>query len=281
MSKKIRDWLFGIFVFLFVTITIILSLYATGYRFNLSWPLRFDRLLVKTGTLALDTSPRGAVISITSETKISSAFSFLGSKKERVTPAKIKNLLPGDYTISFALNNYWPYEKKLHVYPEQTTFLENVILFKKSLPLNVFPTGAQEVVFSPNGSYAWFKSDNKIINLKTEETISTVNSRKINWINNGKQIFDGTKLINLDNGNVTDYKDSLGSLEEVQMSNSFIVYLSKNNLAAHDTNSKATTLISTGGTVMGYTINGNTLLAVITNQNKTELKSFDLNGKSF
>jgi hypothetical protein len=280
MSKKIRDWLFGIFVFLFVTITIILSLYATGYRFNLSWPLRFDRLLVKTGTLALDTLPKGATISIVSETKISSGFPLIGSKKEEVTPVKIKNLLPGDYTISFTLDNYWPYEKKLHVYPEQTTFLENVILFKKSLPLNVFQTTPQKIDYSANDSFAWLENDGKIINLKTEEVISSSLSQKINWLANGKQILDGSKLINLDNGNVTDYKAYTGDIDEAQMSGNFLVYQSKNNLAAFDVSSKATTLISSGSNILAYDINNNILLSVAASQTKTELKSYDLNSKS-
>jgi len=171
MTKKIRDLLFANFVFLFIVITIILSLYATGYRFNLTWPLRFDRVLIKTGTLALDTNPKGAIVLITSETKISSVFPTVNPKKARLTPIKIKNLLPGEYTVSFSLDDYWPYEKKLRVNPEQTTFLEDVILFKKSLPLNIFNTKAQKTNYAPNGNYAWLENDKEIINIKTGQSI--------------------------------------------------------------------------------------------------------------
>jgi hypothetical protein len=217
MTKKTRDWLFRFFVFLFVVITIILSLYATGYRFNLSWPLRFDRMLLKTGTLALDTKPKGAKVTITSETKISSVFSLFGSKTEQTTPVKIKNLLPGEYTISFTLDNYWPYQKKLRVNPEQTTFLENVILFRKGLPLNVSLAAAQDIFYSPTGRYAWLQNDKTIINLETEQKINTTTGAKINWLENGKQIADGSKIINLDNNTTDDYTSIIGSVQESQL----------------------------------------------------------------
>jgi len=280
MTKKTRDWLFGIFVFLFVVITITLSLFATGYRLNLSWPLRFDRLLLKTGTLALDTEPAGAIVSITSETKISTVFSFGGASKEKTTPIKIKNLLPGEYTVTFSLENYWPYEKKLRVNPEQTTFLENVILFKKSLPLNVLSVKPQEISYSENGSYAWLKSDNEIISLKTEQVVTKVDFKKINWVNGGKQILDGSKLISLDNGNIFDYK--IEGAQDIQISgDGLVVYLAKNNLAILNPNTNTTSIVPSEGTILNYGINNNILLIIILNKEKTEIKSFDLTKNKF
>jgi len=283
MNKKIRDTLFGIFVFLFVTITIVLSLYATGYRFNFTWPLRLDLMLVKTGTLALDSKPSGAKITITSETKISSTFPFLKSKKDQVTPIKIKNLLPGEYTVTFNLDNYWPYEKKLRVNPEQTTFLEDVILFKKSLPLNVYSTKAQDISYSLNGNYIWLKNDNLIINAKTEEVAARLDNKKSHWVGNGKQVLNGSKLINLDSGNVFDYQNIIGNVDEVQMSNnnSFLVYLSNNNLAAYNNTTKTTILIPNSGSIINYELINNTVVIVALEKGKTEIKLFDLNSKTF
>jgi len=278
MTKKTRDWLFRLFAFLFVVITIILSLYATGYRFNLSWPLRFDHVLLKTGTLALDTNPKGANVTISSETKISSVFSLFGPT-EQVTPIKIKNLLPGDYVVSFTLENYWPYQKKLKVNPEQTTFLEDVILFRKSLPLNIFSAGNQNISYSPTGHYAWLSNDKATINLDTEQTSKTTVNSNINWLDDGKQISDGSKIINLDNGATTDYTNIIGAVQESQLSGNLLVYLTKNSLSALDTNTKATTLIPTTGEVLTYKVSGNTLFIVTNDKNKTEIKNFDLKNK--
>ena len=280
MTKKTRDWLFRIFAFLFVVITVILSLYATGYRFNLSWPLRFDHLLLKTGTLALDTIPKGATVTIASETRISSGSSLFGIEN-KVTPLKIKNLLPGDYIVSFTLDNYWPYQKKLKVYPEQTTFLEDVVLFRKSLPLNVFQTKYQDIFYSPNGRYAWLGNDKKIINLGNEEFITALANSKINWLDDNKQISDGAKIINLENNSVVDYSSIIGYVQESQLSGDLLIYLTNNSLSALDIKTKATTLIPANGKVLSYKASGNTLFLVITTNNKTELKSFDLVNKKF
>ncbi len=280
MTKKTRDWLFRIFVFLFVIITITLSLYATGYRFNLTWPLRFDRVLLKTGTLALDTEPHGALVSIVSETKISSMLPLIGSKKTQITPIKIKNLLPGEYTVSFSLENYWPYEKKLRVNPEQTTFLEGITLFKKSLPLNIILVPTQNIDYSANGNYAWLKTDNKIVNLKTEEIIASIATKKINWLDGGKKVATGSKVLNLDNNSSQEY--NIGKVEELQISNNNkIVYLANNSLAALDTNTNSTTIIPNKGTILTYGLNGNILFIITLNKEKTEIMNFDLESKTF
>lgn len=279
MTKKTRDWLFRFFVFLFVVITIILSLYATGYRFNLGWPLRLDRMLLKTGTLALDTKPKGAKVTITSETKISSVFSLFGSKTEQTTPIKIKNLLPGEYTISFTLDNYWPYQKKLRVNPEQTTFLENVILFRKGLPLNVSLAAAQDISYSPSGRYAWLQNDKTIINLETEQKIDIKTGAKIDWLSNGKQIADGSKIINLDNNAIDDYTSIVGSVQESQLTGDSLVYVANNNLSVFDTKTKATSLIPTEGKIIAYKVSGNFIFLITNNNNKTEIKSFDIKNK--
>ncbi|MEI6836083.1 MAG: PEGA domain-containing protein [Candidatus Falkowbacteria bacterium] len=281
MTKKTRDFLFGTFVFLFVVITITLSLYATGYRFNLTWPLKLNLMLVKTGTLALDSDPHGATVLITSETKISSVFSF-NSKKSKITPIKIKNLLPGEYTVSFTLENYWPFEKKLNVNPEQTTFLENVILFKKSLPLNIFSSKTQAISYSPNGNYAWLKDSGEIINLKTEQAATKVSAAKLNWVGS-KQLLAGSKLLTLDNNSSYDYNSLIGEADEAKMSENgdFLIYLSKNNLAAFNFSSKSTTIVPASGQILSYGTSGNILFLVISEKNKTELKSFDLINKNF
>lgn len=283
MTKKTRDWLFGIFVFLFVIITITLSLYATGYRLNLTWPLRLNKVLVKTGTLTLNTTPEGATVLINSENKINSIFPLINSQKILFTPVKIKNLLPGNYVVSFNLTGYWPYEKELRVIPEQTTFLEDVILFKKSVPLNIFKTKIQDISYSVNGTYAWLKDEAEIVNIKTGLSTTKINLKKINWVNGGKQILEGSKLLNLETGNIQDYKNLIGEVEEAQLSDNgdFMVYLTNNNLAALDIISKSTTLIPASGLILNYGISGNILLITVSFPEKTELKSFNLKSKIF
>jgi dipeptidyl aminopeptidase/acylaminoacyl peptidase len=278
MNKKTRDWLSGIFVGLFVIITIILSLIATGYRFNLSWPLNFSRALQKTGTIALDSDPKGAKVIITGEQERGFTLNDLFKKnKELTTPVKIKNLLPGEYLVSFNLDGYWPYEKKLRVNATQTTFLENIILFKKSLPLKVVDATKQEIEYSPNNDYVWLKNNKKIISLKTEEVVYEHIAPQINWTNNDKQIFDAAQYVNLENGSITDYQVAIGIPVEAQIQGNKITYLEKNNLTIYNTSDKSSKAIAVQGEVLLYTTNETEVLAITKENKKVKLNSYSTN----
>lgn len=277
MNKKIRDRFFGVFVVLFVVITTILSLIATGYRFNLSWPLNFGHLLQKTGTIALDSAPKGAKITLSGEQKKGLTLSSLfGKDKEQTTPVKVKNLLPGEYTVSFELDGYWPYEKKVRVNNSQTTFLENVILFKKSLALNIIQTSPQELNYSINNRYAWLEKDKSIIDLKTEEVIYHASSAKINWANNEKQIIDSSAIVNLENGQVNDYQAAIGTPQEAQFQNNKIVYLNKNNLTIYNTTDKTSKAVANNGQIISYKAGIKNILTIIKRDGKIKLESYSI-----
>lgn len=280
MTKKTRDWLFRIFVFLFITITTILSLHATGYRFNLSWPLKFDQLLIKTGILALNTEPKGALIEIESETRISSLVPFLNSKKEKITPYKVKNLLPGDYKVSFSMENYWPYEKKVTIYPEQTTFLEDVILFKKSLPLNVIMANPQKILYSKNGGYAYLSETKKIINLTNEQTVfENNNSERISWSDDDRQVYIGDKIFNLEKSSFSNYQDIIGQVEDIKVFDNYLFYLKDKKLGILDINTNSISLLNGTNKILAYEVANNNLFIIDSGSDKTEIKVFDFKGK--
>lgn len=281
MNKKTRDWLFGIFVCLFVFITVVLSLTATGYRFNFSWPLNFHRVLQQTGTIALDSDPEGAKITIIGEQKQGFSLNQLfKNKKELLTPIKIKNLLPGEYLVSFELDGYWPYQKKLRVNATQTTFLENIVLFKNGLPLKVSATTQQEIEYSSNERYAWLKKDQKIIDLKTEEQIYQNISSNINWVNNDKQIFDGAKLVNLENGAINDYQTIIGLPNQAKIIDNNIIYQDKNNLTIYNTSDKSFKIVASRGEILHYLINDTSILTINKDGDKTHLDAYSLSNGS-
>lgn len=280
MNKKTRDILFRIFVFLFIVITTVLSLYATGYRLNLSWPLRFDKILIKTGTLALDTVPKNAIVNITGESKINTGLSFLNSKKAETTPIKIKNLLPGEYLITFSLDGYWPYQKKLRVNPEQTTFLEDVILFKKSLPLNVYHASAQRINYSPNGKYALLENNKLIINLENEQTIDLKTEKEVIWLENDK-ITNGSRVVNLNDNSFTDYSNYTDAIKKSELSNDLLIYQVGSNLSSLNIKTGETNLIQFEGNVINYQVSNGVLFIAISNNGKTEIKSYDLKNNKF
>lgn len=166
MSKIIRDWLFIIFIILFVVITFFVALYAAGYTIKKQWPPRFNSLFEKTGMLIVDSSPTGAIVFLNDE-KINKSFLINWQKNEVQTPAKIKNLIPGKYTLKLEKEGYWPLEKKIEIKSGQTTFAEDFIMFKKSLPLNITICEPQKFTLSNNNKNISLENDKLLIDLKT------------------------------------------------------------------------------------------------------------------
>jgi len=169
MTIRIRNFIFYSFCTIFIVATALISLYATGYRFNLSWPPNFKNLLQQTGTLILNSKPEGATISVVDHNN-QDFFQkyFFSEPSQYYTPAKIKDVLPGEYLVRFELTGYWPYEKKLRIYPGQATCLEDVNLFRQDLPLKIIAGKIQEIAMTNDNNYIILKDDKKIIDLKTE-----------------------------------------------------------------------------------------------------------------
>jgi len=176
MTRRVRRTLFASFTFIFFFLTITISLYATGYRFNLGWPIRLNQLLVRTGTLILDSEPRQAAITLTNKTAWHLAEA---NRSNLTTPTKIKNLLPGEYEIQISLPNYWPFIKEINIYPGESTYLENIVLFRNNLPVKIFDIKIQPIELMADKQHLILSTDKKIIDLKTEmetEVTLTANS---------------------------------------------------------------------------------------------------------
>lgn len=131
MNKKLRDAMFFFFVLLFIVATFLLSLYAAGYRLDFARALK-GRVLQKTGTLILASTPKGADIYLDGKQAKSSGSIIFGDYA--TTPAKVKNLLPKEYLVEIKLDGYWPWEKKMMIYGGQSTYAENIVLFKRCIP---------------------------------------------------------------------------------------------------------------------------------------------------
>lgn len=175
MTLKSRHYLFIISLFLFIVLTIYISLYATGYRLNLTWPLNFSQLLQKTGMLILATKPEEATVNLE---KIGDQSLFGGknklTEKNYKTPVKIKDLLPGEYELKLELTGYWPYSKNINIYPGESTYVEDINLFKKDVPLKITDAKTQKLELTADKQYLIVKEENKIINLKTDELINAL-----------------------------------------------------------------------------------------------------------
>lgn len=285
MSKKIRDGLFILFIVLFVILTVITSIYASGYKFNLSWPLKFNRLLQKTGMLAAATKPNRAVIYL--DGKPQQDLSFNPFKKDYLTtPNKVKNILPGRYELSLELEGYWPYRQTINVYSGETTFVEDVILFKESSPLLVTASPETNLLISTDFRYLYTQTTAEIINLKTEESRQLFNndtgendilikaantdvSPPGQWLKNNKFFKDGIIFDPLKDSNDDNYTSIIGASASdwrYEESGGLLYYRNNSGLSRFAVANQATDLILPDGNYPDYQARGERLFFIIKDQ---------------
>lgn len=145
MTLKVRRMLSLVFILLFLIISPAIVLYAAGFR------LSKDSLAIqRTGMFIIDSKPRGAKIFLNNKIQKDFIGSLFNKDSLITTPAKIKNLLPGEYELSLKLNGYWGWQKKLTVNPGASTFIEDIYLFKNDLPIQIMPAKIKLMSLSPN-----------------------------------------------------------------------------------------------------------------------------------
>lgn len=157
MTLATRRILYISFILAFFIITPLVISYAAGYQFVLGSNRPFT--IKKTGMLILNSDPQGAKIYINGELQQEFIQKYLqkagitGKSNMISTPAKIKNLLPGDYDVTFELDGYWKWQKKLTVKGGESTYAEDVHLFKNSLPLSVSSGPIKDISVSYDEKY--------------------------------------------------------------------------------------------------------------------------------
>ena len=278
MTKFFKNYLFYIFVVLFVILTIIISLYASGYKFNLSWPLNFNKILQKTGMIAVSTVPKNAYIYSDDKIEVNSFLAW-GQKNYIKTPAKIKNLLPGNYKIRFEEKGYWPFEKKITIYSGQTTFLEDINLFRSDLPLLVNNIKSNKISLSPNKKYLYVKEANKIINLENGQ-VSDFNANSeanFEWLDNGDRLFsDG--LIFSKNG-LENLRQKIGQDTKNWFydKNSNRFYYQNNNTINYLTNNNtASTMAKEGDNYLSFVADNDHIFYIVKTGDKLQLQDYSL-----
>jgi hypothetical protein len=198
MTLFVRRCLYTAFILIFIIGTPIISLYASGYKLGSGFKVE------KTGILILNSKPTGAKIYIDGKVQKDFFKQFYAPENSYVlTPAKIKDVLPGEYKIRIALDGYWDWEKKLEVKPGQSTYAETVNLFKNNLPLLLSEGTYQGAKISPDkkniflASQEAFRiyniSDNELkIDIARSATSSAdTSSLGVFWMGNNKIFFEG------------------------------------------------------------------------------------------
>ncbi len=279
MSKKTRDYIFWIFSVIFLLGTIFVSLYASGYKLNLSWPLTFNRLLLKTGMISIETEPRGATIFLNGTRQKNFSLNPL-NKEYLTTPAKVKNVSPGEYDLRLELDGYWPLTKKISIYSGQTTFAENINLFRSDLPLLISNSPISKLELSSSGRYLFIAAQSKIINLKNNETqdLSGANADSY-WLKNEDKLISDGQIFTPGARESLNYEQTIGleaknwyyAAEEKRL------YYQNNDLISRfDLSSQRNSLIISGHDYSAYQPAGQTLFLIENQPGQTKLQKYSL-----
>ncbi|MBI3291012.1 PEGA domain-containing protein [Candidatus Falkowbacteria bacterium] len=108
------------FFAIFIILAPIIILYSTGYSYNFK-----KNKLEKTGIIFIESNPKNAQVYID------------GKLKKNKTPARFTRMLPGTYKIEVRKDGYHSWSKEMEVKSNLTTFNRDIIIFKKSLPINI------------------------------------------------------------------------------------------------------------------------------------------------
>ncbi|HJV33031.1 MAG TPA: PEGA domain-containing protein [Patescibacteria group bacterium] len=138
MNPRARRILRRTFIAAFFIVAPIVILSTAGYRYNFSRQ-RFER----TGVMLVESRPEGASVSLN------------GKPQKEETPARLQKLSPGPYAVRIEKPGYLPWEKTVEVVSRETTFLNDISLFRESAPTLFAEAGTTSgETFSYDARYA-------------------------------------------------------------------------------------------------------------------------------
>jgi len=174
MTLTTRRIIAIIFFVLFMVSAPMLILYTAGFRYNFK-----KTQLTKTGALVIDSEPSGAFVYL-NEQKIKSK-----------TPVRLNNILPDEYSIKIEKSGYFPWNKKLNILTQETTFAEDIVLFKKSVPETIKEQTDKSawLNFSPDKKSALYVEKDALRNSESLFLLN-LNNRKLTSLFNTKNLND-------------------------------------------------------------------------------------------
>lgn len=183
MSIGKRYAILAALTLMFLITAPIVVLYTSGYRYNFS-----KNKIEKTGILVIASEPKGAQVFIN------------GKNVEDGTPARIKNMMPGDYAVKVEKDGFYSWEKVLTIRSKLTTFAEDIALFKKTLPMQIISGNIKYFSVSHDGDkIAYFeKGTVKILDISSKSTKELYKNSsevaRIDWSENDEKILVTERL---------------------------------------------------------------------------------------
>jgi hypothetical protein len=135
-TRPIRLGMLLMFMAAFFLIAPGVILYSAGYRYDFQ-----NGLLKETGSLSIDVLPKTATAYLD------------GVKIDQDMPIRLNNITPHKYTLQLSAPGYYDWEKQIEVYKNQTTYIKEMILLKKSKPQILTKDQASKFALSYSGRY--------------------------------------------------------------------------------------------------------------------------------
>ena len=184
MTKKFRRFIFLIFAIFFVVSSIVVILFAQGYRFD------FNSLkIVKTGGIFIKTSTNDAKIYI-NDKYVESTSGILSHS------ILISGLTPKNYNVFVYKENYYPWNKTVEVKNGMVAELNSVVLFPLELKkIKIVELPSQVISeFAINNSTIEIKNDrSKIINVYNLSDGKLLSSEKFKKATSSEEIISPDK----------------------------------------------------------------------------------------
>ena len=159
----LRKAFFYIFLILYLISCPLLILYAFGYIFN---PKSLE--LVQTGLMYLSSIPVQATV-------------YIGKSRFREkTPAVLRELIPGNYSLKLILKDYLPWEQEVSIAAGKTLGFENVLLIPKNWKIQELTQESfKEILFIPESDFLLLSGgpkmkDYSLYNLKDEKLLRLI-----------------------------------------------------------------------------------------------------------
>jgi hypothetical protein len=230
----------------------------------------------------IDSKPKGAKVLIDGKPQKTWPSLIFNKENSITTPAKIKNLLPGEYDLRLELDGYWSWQKKLIVNPGASTFAENIYLFKNNLPIQIAPGSIQSINLSTDKNQAIILSSDLItfLNLPEESEKTTkrhnLAGKNILWSEDQNKIIIDNYLYNLaDLSSAVDLKKLTLNSFNYKWSDNVLYYQDKNSIYRLESSSSPKKIIG-NKTFSDYLIKNNYLYLIVKSGQANNLEIINL-----
>ncbi len=122
MPTFIRRIIFSSFLLSFIVAGFLIVFYGSGYQYHFQ-----KKKIEKTGQVSIISKPKDALVSINDQVPLE-WWEWLLGKTTVKTPARIINLLSGEYRIQVKKDGYEPWNGVIHIEAGKTLILDSIIL---------------------------------------------------------------------------------------------------------------------------------------------------------